>query len=93
MVGLTILVCWGSGRKKADGSYEYSEQDGQVIWWMMKWTSKVCLIILFFMLFYMDWLLAAITNNWSGVPSQLDKGGKILYWVYFVCKRFALFMS
>jgi hypothetical protein len=28
---------------------------------------------------YMDWLLAAVTNNWSGVPSKLDKGGKMLY--------------
>jgi hypothetical protein len=95
MVAFTILVCCcgGTGRKREDGTREFTENDARALWVWMRWTSKVCLFFLVFMLVYMDWLLAAVTNNWSGVPSKLDKGGKILYWVYFVCKRLALFMS
>lgn len=95
MVGITILVCCcgGTGRKRSDGTREFTEQDAQGLWIWMRWTYKVCLFFLVFMLVYMDWLLAAVTNNWTGVPSKLDKGGKILYWVYFVCKRLALFMA
>lgn len=46
----------------------------------MKGTYRVCLLFVVFMLVYMDWLLAAVTDNWSGFPSKLDEGGKILYW-------------
>ncbi|KAH7311965.1 hypothetical protein BKA65DRAFT_517892 [Rhexocercosporidium sp. MPI-PUGE-AT-0058] len=92
MFGLTVLLCMCTGRKNSYGVHEHSEDEQRVLWFMMKWTLKVCLLLLVFMLVYMDWLLAAVTGNWSGVPSKLDKGGKVLYWVYFVCKRFALFM-
>lgn len=46
--------------------------------------------ILFFGLFgafYCDWILAALTNNWSGAPSN-DIAA--LYWIYFVAKRFPM---
>jgi hypothetical protein len=95
MIGITILICCcgGSGRKPEHGPREFTETDIEGLWAWMKWTYKVCLFFLVFMLVYMDWLLAAVTNNWAGVPSKLDKGGKILYWVYFICKRLALFMA
>ncbi|KAH8587160.1 Hsp70 protein-domain-containing protein [Bisporella sp. PMI_857] len=63
MMGLTILLCLCSGRKKADGTYEHSEDELRPIWKMMKWTSKICLWLLVFVLVYMDWLLAAVTDN------------------------------
>ncbi|KAJ9638225.1 hypothetical protein H2201_005335 [Coniosporium apollinis] len=93
MIGLTILWCWATGRDKEGRSRAMTEDEFRILWVLMKWTSKVCLFFLVFMLVYMDWLLAAVTGNWSGVPSKLDKGGQILYWVYFACKRLALFMS
>ena len=93
MIGLSILVCTCTGRKKSDGSYEFTPDEERMHLFMLKWTAKICLLLLVFMLIYMDWLLAAVTGNWSGVPSKLDKGGKVLYWAYFACKRFALFSS
>lgn len=93
MIGLSILVCMCTGRKKSDGSYEFTPDEERMHLFMMKWTAKICLLLLVFMLIYMDWLLAAVTGNWSGVPSKLDKGGKVLYWAYFACKRFVLFSS
>tara|TARA_R110002060_G_scaffold65608_1_gene74625 strand:- start:1102 stop:1482 length:381 start_codon:yes stop_codon:yes gene_type:complete len=93
MIALSILACMCTGRKKSDGSYEFTPDEERMRLFMMKWTAKICLLLLVFMLNYMDWLLAAVTGNWSGVPSKLDKGGKVLYWAYFACKRFASFSS
>lgn len=93
MIGFTILYCWATGRDKDGRSRAMTEEEARTLWVLMKSSFKTCLFFLVFMLVYMDWLLAAVTGNWSGVPSQLDKGGQILYWVYFACKRLALFMS
>lgn len=76
MIGLAVLLCMCTGRKNANGIHEHSEDEQRVIWFMAKWSFKVCLLLLVFMLVYMDWLLAAVTGNWSGVPSKLDKGGE-----------------
>ena len=59
---------------------------------MTRFAFKLCLFFLVAMLIYMDWLLAGVTNNWWGLPTQLEKDGQILYWVYFGIKRLA-FMS
>jgi hypothetical protein len=45
------------------------------------------LAILFFGLaaaFYCDWILAAIAENWAGLPSN---DIAVLFWFYFVAKR------
>jgi hypothetical protein len=34
--------------------------------------------------FYCDWILAAITRNWAGLPSN---DIAVLFWVYFLAKR------
>jgi hypothetical protein len=51
---------------------------------------KFGLMSSFAALIYMDWSVATVAKNWSGLPYVLDKTGKILYWVYFVSKRLTL---
>jgi hypothetical protein len=34
--------------------------------------------------FYCDWILAAIAENWAGLPSS---DIAFLYWIYFAAKR------
>jgi hypothetical protein len=60
-----------------------------------RWSQimKFFLLLGIYALFYIDWLVAAVMDNWAGAPDKLDKSGRIIYWVYFACKRFVLFLN
>jgi hypothetical protein len=52
---------------------------------------KFSLLVLFGSMIWMDWLLASIMENNSGMPYALDKMGKAAYWIYFISKRLPMF--
>ncbi|KAF2664702.1 hypothetical protein BT63DRAFT_429450 [Microthyrium microscopicum] len=68
-------------------------KDVKESWNCLQMTWKVCLVFLVAMLFYMDFWLAAVIGNWGGLPQNMEKDGKILYWVYFGVKRLAFLSS
>jgi hypothetical protein len=48
---------------------------------ILVWVGLLCSV-------WSDWILAAIANNWGGLPS-----GDIafLFWIYFIAKRLPMF--
>jgi hypothetical protein len=54
---------------------------------------KFFLLLGIYALFYIDWLVAAVMDNWTGTPDKLDRSERMIYLVYFACKRFVLFLS
>ena len=50
-------------------------------------------IFVFVAVFYSDLVLAAVENNWVGIPSGPSKGSAVVYWTYFAAKRLPMLLQ
>lgn len=86
LVGL--LIKSRISRKSADDASGAASLDPFASGMMFLGVCLGCLAVLG--AFYSDWILAAIAENLSGVPSSDNAA---LYWSYFVAKRLPFFSS